>query len=491
MAISTGNKVEFVYLKSGKKYPDNVGTVKDNVVYFEEDTQKIHVNGTAFGGSDEDIAAFLNSWGITYDSPLVKIANNLKVDGDLEVTGTTTIVDVNQIHVDDNIILLNSNLDSGLPVAQSGIVIKRGSETSAGLFLDEMAGSSIFKVGTYNHMTHIFTGNAVLLRDDFPIANGIFAWNNSTKRAETIGLGTNGQFFKTNGSVPGWEYINASDINDSGALGRNIVQLSNSNGFRFLVVENNTVTLATDSEFRTAIGAGTGSVTSVGLSLPNIFNVTVSPITTTGSLAATLANQTPNTIFAGPTEGMATTPTFRALVAADLPAAHGDSKNPYASKTKNYVLAAPGNTNGVPSFRALTVDDISNIATTYLKLNGDNYMTGALKFDSSGDSKLQTDGNGDLEIYSKNDILLASTLWAKDINIRNTAKLKFQSAGDIYQNSGTIYIDGTSSFSGLITSLNGIAMSSQKITGLAAGTADADAATYKQVKDVATTWDVI
>ena len=40
---------------------------------------------------------------------------------------------------------------------------------------------------------------------------------------------------------------------------------------------------------------------------------------------------------------------------------YGDTKNPYASKTKNYVLAAPSNANGTPSFRALVADDIPSL----------------------------------------------------------------------------------------------------------------------------------
>ena len=63
---------------------------------------------------------------------------------------------------------------------------------------------------------------------------------------------------------------------------------------------------------------GTGTVTSVGLSLPNIFSVTGSPVTTSGTLTATFASQTANTVFAAP-NGSAGTPTFRALVAADIP----------------------------------------------------------------------------------------------------------------------------------------------------------------------------
>jgi hypothetical protein len=66
-------------------------------------------------------------------------------------------------------------------------------------------------------------------------------------------------------------------------------------------------------------GAGTGSVTSVGLSLPNLFSVTGSPVSTSGTLSATLATQTANGVWAGPVSGGAAAPSFRALVAADLP----------------------------------------------------------------------------------------------------------------------------------------------------------------------------
>lgn len=66
--------------------------------------------------------------------------------------------------------------------------------------------------------------------------------------------------------------------------------------------------------------AGTGTVTSVGLSLPSIITVSGSPVTGAGTLTGALATQTANTIWAGPTTGAAAAPTFRALVAADMPA---------------------------------------------------------------------------------------------------------------------------------------------------------------------------
>jgi hypothetical protein len=66
-------------------------------------------------------------------------------------------------------------------------------------------------------------------------------------------------------------------------------------------------------------GSCSGTVTSVALSLPAIFTVTGSPVTTAGTITATLATEAANTVFAGPTTGAAVAPTFRALVAGDVP----------------------------------------------------------------------------------------------------------------------------------------------------------------------------
>ena len=67
-----------------------------------------------------------------------------------------------------------------------------------------------------------------------------------------------------------------------------------------------------------------GSVTSVGIAFDtaagNVFGTTGSPVTSTGDITLTLDTQSPNYIFAGPsTGGTAAAPTFRALVAADIP----------------------------------------------------------------------------------------------------------------------------------------------------------------------------
>lgn len=63
-----------------------------------------------------------------------------------------------------------------------------------------------------------------------------------------------------------------------------------------------------------------GTITSVGISLPAIFNVTTPTVTGTGgTLTAGFNNQAQNAFFAGPASGGTGAPIFRALSSADLP----------------------------------------------------------------------------------------------------------------------------------------------------------------------------
>lgn len=69
-------------------------------------------------------------------------------------------------------------------------------------------------------------------------------------------------------------------------------------------------------------GGGTGSVTSVSgtdASTQQIFGISGVPITTSGTFTMTLINQSANQFFAGPASGAAAQPTFRAIVAGDVP----------------------------------------------------------------------------------------------------------------------------------------------------------------------------
>jgi len=87
-----------------------------------------------------------------------------------------------------------------------------------------------------------------------------------------------------------------------------------------------------------AAPAGTGTVTSVALSdgsTTPIYTISGSPVTGSGTLTQTLNTQSANTVFAGPSTGSAAQPTFRALVAGDIP-----------SLSATYLLLAGGTMSG-------------------------------------------------------------------------------------------------------------------------------------------------
>lgn len=110
-------------------------------------------------------------------------------------------------------------------------------------------------------------------------------------------------------------------------VGQNVFTLTNPSAITFPRFNaDNTVSALTASAFRTAIGAGTGDGT--------VTSVTgTSPVVSSGG----------------------TTP------AISLASGYGDTQNPYASKTANFFLAAPNGSAGAPTFRAIVAADIPTL----------------------------------------------------------------------------------------------------------------------------------
>lgn len=144
----------------------------------------------------------------------------------------------------------------------------------------------------------------------------------------------------------------------------------------------NTLTIA-------ATSSGSGTVTSVALadaSTSPIYSVSGSPVTTAGTLSLTLATQTANKVFAGPTTGSPAQPTFRSLVSADIPAlsyvtsvALADSTglfnitgspvtssgtltlSSFQSQAQHAFFAGPSGASGAPTFRAIVASDVPTL----------------------------------------------------------------------------------------------------------------------------------
>jgi hypothetical protein len=127
-----------------------------------------------------------------------------------------------------------------------------------------------------------------------------------------------------------------------------------------------------------------GTVTSVGLAMPAQFTVTNSPVTTSGTLTAAWASQTQNTVLAAPS-GAAGVPTFRALVAADIPTLNQNTTGTAANVTGT-VAVANGGTGATTAAAARTnlgattlggnVFTLANVAAiAFPRFNADNTVS--------------------------------------------------------------------------------------------------------------------
>jgi hypothetical protein len=142
--------------------------------------------------------------------------------------------------------------------------------------------------------------NSAEVTGTLPLAQGGTGATTAALARTNLGLGS----VSTLSSISTTEITNGtigvSDLSNMGATANQILQYDGSTW-----VPINTPT-------------GGSGVTSVALALPAIFSVTGSPVTTTGTLSASLASQAASTVFAAPT-GAPGAPTFRALAAADIP----------------------------------------------------------------------------------------------------------------------------------------------------------------------------
>jgi hypothetical protein len=113
-------------------------------------------------------------------------------------------------------------------------------------------------------------------------------------------------------------------------LGSNLFTLANVAAIAFPRINaDNTVSSLDAAAFRTAIGAGTSSTTGTVTNIATGSGLSGGPITATGTIS--------------------------------LATAYGDTVNPYASKTANTFLAAPNGAAGAPTFRTLVAADVPTL----------------------------------------------------------------------------------------------------------------------------------
>lgn len=176
------------------------------------------------------------------------------------------------------------------------------------------------------------------------------------------------------------------------SLTANNVILGNGTGNVLFVAPGTSGNVLTSNgtTWTSAAPATSGTVTSVALadgSTTPIYTISGSPVTTSGTLTLTLSTKAANLVFAGPTTGAAAQPTFRSLVAADLPAGTGtvtsvalaDSTGlfnitgspvttsgtltlaSFQSQSAKTFFAAPNGGAGAPTFRLIVASDVPTL----------------------------------------------------------------------------------------------------------------------------------
>ena len=142
-------------------------------------------------------------------------------------------------------------------------------------------------------------------------------------------------------------------------------------------------------------GGGSGGVSSVGLSATpsSVFNVSGSPVTSSGTLALSMDNQSANVVLAGPTTGAAAAPAFRALVAADIPAASLTSAHLFVGNGSNVATDV-----AVTGDIAITNAGVTSIATGVI-VNADVSGSAAIDF-----SKLASLTSGNILVGSAGNV---------------------------------------------------------------------------------------
>jgi hypothetical protein len=220
------------------------------------------------------------------------------------------------------------------------------SKITSGIFPIARGGTGLSSLGTTNQLIRVNSGATAL---EYFTPTYISSNQTITLSGDVTGSGATS--ITTTISNNAVTYAKIQDVTSQKLLGR----YAATTGDAQEITIGSGLSLDSSTGILSATTGGSGTVTSVGLSLPSIFTVSGSPVTTSGTLTATLATQTTNLFFASP-NGSTGVPTFRAIVNNDFPnsGVAAGSYNTVTVNTKGIVTSA-SNTSYTPTTRTLTL----------------------------------------------------------------------------------------------------------------------------------------
>lgn len=179
-----------------------------------------------------------------------------------------------------------------------------------------------------------------------PISTGVSGLGGSVAGALAISIGSAGSFVENGGSL---------GTPSSGTL-------SNCSGLPLSSGVTGTLPVANG-------GTGQTTYTNGQLLIGNSTGNTLTPATLTAGSGISITNGSGSITIAVTGGGTVTSVTATSPVVSSggsapdisLASGYGDTQNPYAAKTANYVLAAPNGSSGAPTFRAIVAADIPTL----------------------------------------------------------------------------------------------------------------------------------
>lgn len=190
-----------------------------------------------------------------------------------------------------------------------------------------------------------------------------------------------------------------------------------------------TITLAGDLTGSVSID---GSV-NVSLNATIAANSVALGTDTTGNYMSGITGTSPVTVSFTPGEG--------ASASVSLASDYGDTLNPYASKTAKYFLAAPNGASGVPTFRAIVATDIPTLNQSTTGSSGSVALYGATVAGWTGTGT-------DYDLY-------VGTTWQygnTNLMYNSITRIELNSVGTTVN--GALYVSGNILASGSVTANN-------------------------------------
>ncbi|CAB5221543.1 hypothetical protein UFOVP240_189 [uncultured Caudovirales phage] len=312
---------------------------------------------TFVGGTGITSAVTSNTVTFDIDSTVATLSGSQDLTNKTIAAGSNTITGLTNSNLSGTAGISNANLaNSSVTVGTTAISLGASSTTLAGLtsvtsssFVGALTGNAdtvtngVYTSGSYSDPSWLTITYSKL-------TGTVPTWNQST--TGNAGSVTNGVYTTDTGSVTNTmlagSITNAKLLNSSVTIGSTAVSLG-STVTTFAGLASVTST--------TFIGALTGNASTATSAATLTTSRNINGVAFNGSADITITATATNALtINAPLSG--TSYNGSAATTIGLAAGYGDSQNPYASKTQNYVLAAPSNANGVPTFRALVSSDI-------------------------------------------------------------------------------------------------------------------------------------